>query len=175
VSTYPAAATTTRTWDVVTTEDFEEFVNATGHRMLRTALLLCGDHQVAEDLTQTTYAKVFARWRLVCRAKNPVAYTRTILARTYLSERRLKRSGEIPVESVVETASDADDVPLRMALLAALSELSAKDRAVLVLRYWEDQSVADTAAELGISASACRTRTSRALAKLRTHFPDLED
>lgn len=175
MSTYPAEATTTRTRHVSKTEDFDEFVHATGHRMLRTALLLCGDHQLAEDLTQTTYAKVFARWRLVCRAENPVAYTRTILTRTYLSERRLRRSGEIPVESVVETTSAAADVPLRMALLDALGELSASDRAVLVLRYWEDRSVADTAAELGISESACRTRTSRALAKLRIHFPNLED
>ncbi len=173
MTTYPET-TTTRTWHVARTEGFDEFVHATGHRMMRTAVLLCGDHQLAEDLTQTTYAKVFARWRLVSRAENPVAYTRTILTRTYLSERRLRRSGEIPVESVVETASDATDVPLRLSLLAALGELSASDRAVLVLRYWEDQSVAATAAELGISQSACRTRASRALAKLRTHFPDLE-
>ncbi len=155
-------------------DGFEEFVHATGNRMLRTALLLCGDHQQAEDLTQTTYAKVFNRWRVVSRADSPVAYTRTILTRTYLSERRLRRSGEIPVEFITETASKADDVPLRLVLFDALAQLSAKDRTVLVLRYWEDQSVADTASGLGISEAACRTRTSRALARLRTVYPDLE-
>lgn len=173
MSTYLAGST--RTERVATTESFEEFVHATGRRMLRTALLLCGDHQMAEDLTQTTYAKVFARWRLVRRADNPVAYTRTILTRTYISERRRRQSSEIPVASVADRASDAPDVALRMALFQALGELSASDRVVLVLRYWEDQSVAHTAAELGISESACRTRTSRALARLRIHFPDLED
>ncbi|MGA8847623.1 MAG: SigE family RNA polymerase sigma factor [Nocardioides sp.] len=158
------------------TKDFEEFVHTTGTRMLRTALLLCGDHQQAEDLTQTTYAKVFSRWRLVSRADHPVAYTRSILTRTYLSERRLRRSGEIPVESVedADVASQADAVGLRLALFDALAQLSAPDRTVLVLRYWEDQSVAETAAGLGISESACRTRTSRALARLRTVYPDLE-
>ncbi len=169
-----AVRTGARTGQEARTEDFEEFVHATGTRMLRTALLLCGDHQQAEDLTQTTYAKVFARWRVVRRAENPVAYTRTVLTRTYLSERRLRRSGEIPVESMTEPSSSEDDVALRLTLLEALGRLSAMDRTVLVLRYWEDQSVAETAAGLGITQAACRTRTSRALARLRAVVPDLE-
>lgn len=155
-------------------EAFEAFVHGSATRMLRTALLLCGDHQRAEDLTQTTYAKVFSRWRVVSATENPVAYTRTILTRVYLSERRLRRSGEIPVATMPEAAGTESDPSLRLTLLDALAQLSALDRTVLVLRYWEDQSVAETAAELGISHAACRTRTSRALTRLRATVPDLE-
>ena len=63
-------------------EDFDEFVRATGTRLLRTAVLLCGDPHFAQDLTQTTYAKVYVNWRKVTRADNPVAYTRAMLVRT---------------------------------------------------------------------------------------------
>ena len=72
-------------------EDFEEFVHATADRLYRSALLLCGDHHLAEDLTQTTYAKVYVNWRKVPPADSPLAYTRTILTRTFLSHRRLRR------------------------------------------------------------------------------------
>lgn len=70
---------------------FEELVAATADRMLRTAVLLTGDRHAAEDLVQSTFAQVFARWRLVERAENPVAYTRTILTRQFLSDRRRRR------------------------------------------------------------------------------------
>ncbi|MGL5810855.1 MAG: SigE family RNA polymerase sigma factor [Nocardioides sp.] len=153
---------------------FEEFVRATGRRMMRTALLLCGDHQHAEDLTQTTFATVYARWHLVSRADDPVAYTRTILTRTFFSSRR-RRLRELVVAAVPERGGTPVDVPLRVTLLTALGRLPAADRAVLVLRYWEDLSVAQAAAELSISEVACRARASRALGRLRTHYPDLEE
>jgi RNA polymerase sigma-70 factor (sigma-E family) len=155
---------------------FEEFVLATGDRMHRAALLLCGDHHLAEDLTQATYAKVYAAWSTVSAADSPTAYTRTVLLRTFLSHRRLRRSSERPVGELPETAGLAADEPdpgLRLDLLAALRRLSPSDRAVLVLRYWEDLSVAHTAHLLGIRESTCRARASRALARLRTHLPDL--
>jgi RNA polymerase sigma-70 factor (sigma-E family) len=152
---------------------FEEFVLATGDRMHRSALLLCGDHHLAEDLTQTTYAKVYAAWSTVSAADSPTAYTRTVLLRTFLSHRRLRRSSERPVGELPETAGDEPDPGLRLDLLAALRRLSPSDRAVLVLRYWEDLSVAHTAHLLGIRESSCRARASRALARLRTHLPDL--
>jgi RNA polymerase sigma-70 factor (sigma-E family) len=155
---------------------FEEFVLATGDRMHRAALLLCGDHHLAEDLTQTTYAKVYAAWSTVSAADSPTAYTRTVLLRTFLSHRRLRRSSERPVGELPEGAGRAGDEPdpgLRLDLLAALRRLPPADRAVLVLRYWEDLSVAHTAHLLGIGESTCRARASRALARLRTHLPDL--
>ena len=130
----------TPTGPVTPAEDFDEFVRATGTRLLRTAVLLCGDPHLAEDLTQTTYAKVYVNWRRVTRADNPVAYTRSVLVRTYLSHRRRRSTSEMPIETLPETPGTADDTALRMDLLAALAQLAPADRAVLVLRYWEDLS-----------------------------------
>lgn len=153
---------------------FEAFVAATAGSMHRTAVLLCGDHHLAEDLTQTSYAKVFASWRRVASADDPVAYTRQILVRTFLSHRRLRRTTERPVDAVPDSPGAVHDPSLRLDLLAALRALSPDDRAVLVLRFWEDLSVADAARLLGTSDAACRQRTARALARIRVLMPDLE-
>jgi RNA polymerase sigma-70 factor (sigma-E family) len=153
--------------------DFASFVHATGTTLYRTALLLCGDHHLAEDLTQTTYAKVFAKWGRVRRCDSPTAYTRTVLLNTFLSHRRLRRSSERPVDCVPEgAADDVADPTVRLDLLAALAGLAPADRAVLVLRFWEDRSVEDTAALMGVSPGAVRTRSSRALARLRERLGD---
>jgi RNA polymerase sigma-70 factor (sigma-E family) len=154
---------------------FEAFVHATAGSMHRTAVLLCGDHHLAEDLTQSAYAKVFASWRRVTAADDPVAYTRRVLVRTFLSHRRLRRSSERPVDVVPEAAGRTDDPTLRLDLLAALQSLSADDRAVLVLRFWEDLSSADAARLLGTTDAACRQRTARALTRIRALMPDLEE
>jgi RNA polymerase sigma-70 factor (sigma-E family) len=151
-------------------EEFSAFVRETGTQLHHAAMLLTGDHHLAEDLTQATYAKVFVRWRRVQAAESPVAYARTMLLNTFLSHRRLRRSTERPSD-----LADADTGPpapgpapeLRIDLLAALAGLAPLDRAVVVLRYWEDRSVADTAADLGMSESAVRTRARRALLRLR--------
>jgi RNA polymerase sigma-70 factor (sigma-E family) len=151
-------------------EEFSAFVRETGTQLHHAAMLLTGDHHLAEDLTQATYAKVFVRWGRVRTAESPVAYARTMLLNTFLSHRRLRRNGERPAD-----LTDADvgppapgvDPALRVDLLAALAGLAPLDRAVVVLRYWEDRSVADTAADLGISESAVRTRARRALLRLR--------
>lgn len=148
-------------------DTFDAFVRATGDQTFRTALLLCGDWHLAEDLTQTTYAKVFAAWARVRRADSPHAYTRTVLTNTFLSHRRLRRTSERPVESTPDTARPGPDPSTRMALFEALRTLSPTDRAVLVLRFWEDRSVAQTAGDLGLSVGAVRTRTTRATASLR--------
>lgn len=161
---------------VTRVEDFDELVMATGRQLHRAALLLAGgDHHLAEDLLQTTYAKVYAAWRRVSRADDPVAYTRTVLTRTYLSHRRLKRSSERPSDQLPERAGVAPDSATRLDLMAALRELSPDDRVVVVLRYWLDRSVAETARELRLSETAVRTRSRRALARLRTHLTDLDE
>jgi RNA polymerase sigma-70 factor (sigma-E family) len=153
--------------------DFEDFVHASGNRIYRAALLLCGDHHLAEDLTQTTYAKVYAAWSRVSLADSPVAYTRTVLLRTFLSQQRRRRVLEHPVADLPESAAHGPDVDSRQELLAAMRRLPPRDRTVLTLRYWEDLSVADTASLLGIRESTCRTRTTRALARLRALLPEL--
>ena len=166
----------------MSTQDFASFVQATSVPLYRTALLLTGDHHLAEDLTQTTYAKVFASWKKVSRAGNPVGYTRTILMNTFLSHRRLRRTGEIPGRSadLTETLSDHPDrrsdadPSIRIDLLAALAQLSPTDRAVLVARYWEDRSITQTAHDLGLTEAAVRTRAKRAIDRLRPLVRDLE-
>lgn len=155
--------------------DFDRFVADTAPRLHRTAVLLCGDHHLAEDLTQTTYAKLFSRWSAVRASTNPVAYARTTLVRTFLSQRRRRSSTERPVEHVGDRAVEGPDTARRLDLLAALAELSPADRTVLVLRYVEDLSVAQTAHLLGVTEPTLRARSSRAVARLRTRFPDLED
>ena len=149
--------------------EFEEFAHLRGRHLFRTALLLCGDWHLAEDLTQTALAKAYAAWGSVRRADSPEAYARGILVRSYLSHRRLRRSSERPaLDDLPETAAPADDDPaLRVTLLGALAELTPRDRAVLVLRYWEDRSVEETAGELGTSAGAVRSQCLRALQRLR--------
>jgi RNA polymerase sigma-70 factor (sigma-E family) len=156
-------------------ESFEEFVVATGDRMLRTAVLLTGDRHAAEDLVQSAYAQAFSRWRLVSRADNPAAYTRMILTRLFLSDRRRKRVRELPLLEGADAPTTSGDPSLRLSLVDALGTLPPRDRAVLVLRYFHDLPVAEVADQTGLSESACRTRASRALARLRTHFPDLAD
>jgi RNA polymerase sigma-70 factor (sigma-E family) len=154
-------------------DGFEEFVQATGDRIYRAALLLCGDHHLAEDLTQQTFTKVYAAWSTASTADSPVAYTRKVLMRTFLSHRRLRRSSEWPVQAVPDARIDGPHVEDRLDLLGALRRLPPPDRAVLVLRYWEDLSVARTAELLGIRETTCRVRSSRALARLRALLPDL--
>lgn len=155
--------------------DFTALVHAQGNQLLRMATLLCGDRHQAEDLVQTTLAKAYSKWRLVEKADNPVAYLRTMLTRTFLSDRRRRSSHEVPVDTVGDRPSSAADPTDRMALLDALRQLSPADRAILVLRHWEDRSVAETAHQLGISESACRTRSFRALDRLRALYPALEE
>jgi len=148
--------------------DFLEFANACSGRLFRTAWLLCGDWHLAEDLVQTTLGKLYRAWKRVSRADSPEAYARTVLTRTYLSHRRRLSSTEQPYAALPEgSAVHEDDQALRVTLLESLAELPPKDRAVLVLRYWEDLSVEQTARQMGVSEGAVRSRSMRALEKLR--------
>ncbi|QNN53656.1 SigE family RNA polymerase sigma factor [Nocardioides mesophilus] len=149
------------------TEDFEAFALARSGDLYRQAWALCGDPHRAEDLVQETLAKVFVKWR---RIDTPYAYSQRTLLRTYLSRRRLRSSSELPSAEMPETAGTTDpmvDSDLRLILQEALAELSRLDRAVLVLRYLEDLSVADTAERLGLSPGAVKNRSLRALTQVR--------
>jgi RNA polymerase sigma-70 factor (sigma-E family) len=154
---------------------FEELVAATGDQLLRTAALLTGNRDSAEDLVQATYARVFARWRHVSRADNPAAYASTVLTRLFISDKRRRRLREVPWRQGHDPAARAADPSLSVSVLGALTTLPPLDRAVLVLRYYNDLSFNDVAGQLGISSGACRTRASRALARLRVRFPDLAE
>ena len=155
-----------------TTTDFEEFARARTPHLYRTAWLLAGDRHHAEDLVQETLAKMFRAWGGMRRIDNPAAYAQTVLARTYISHRRRRSSSERPVADTPDRAVPEDDVALRVLLRDALAGLDRLDRAVLVLRFFEDRSVEQVALDLGKNAGAIRTRTSRALDRLRTVLGD---
>ncbi|NGN64972.1 SigE family RNA polymerase sigma factor [Streptomyces sp. A7024] len=153
--------------------EFEEYANLRGPQLFRTALLLTGgDWHQAEDLVQTALARVYASWVRVRGADNRDAYVRTVLVRAHIAQRRRKSSGERPVAAPPDGAARGTDPALRVALLQALARLPAKDRAVLVLRYWEDRSVQQTAADLGLRPGTVRNRSMAALARLRELLGD---
>lgn len=161
-----------------TTEEFEEFAVARTPQLYRAAWLLCGDSHRAEDLVQETLAKVYVRWhrRLGGPIEHPVAYAHTTLTRTWISAQRRRSNHETPTEHLPESVEPGGDAATRLALRAALDELAPLDRAVLVLRYLDDVSVADTAKALGVSPGAVRNRTLRALERLRAVLgPSLRD
>ena len=160
-------------------QEFEEFALARTPHLYRAAWLLCGDAHRAEDLVQETLAKVYVRWtrRIGRPIDNPAAYAQTTLVRTFISVRRRRSEHERPTEVLPERGTASGDHDLRMTLADALAELEPMDRAVLVLRFLDDVSVADTATQLGLSPGAVRNRTMRALDRLRAEFgtslPDL--
>ncbi|MFC9926915.1 SigE family RNA polymerase sigma factor [Streptomyces sp. NPDC127190] len=153
--------------------DYLEFAAARSGPLFRTACLLTGDWHLAEDLVQETLAKMYRSWRRINRVESPVAYANTVLVRTFISQRRLRSSGERPSDRLPDTtAGPARDAELRLALLDGLARMTAKDRAVLVLRYWEDRSVEETAQVLQLSPVTVRVRCMRALERLRALLGD---
>jgi RNA polymerase sigma-70 factor (sigma-E family) len=150
-------------------EDFQAFVASRGAHLYRTACLLTGgDTYLAEDLVQETLGRMCTKWGRRRRIENPAGYAQTVLVNAFISMRRKKGGSEPPVAYIAETASaDGVDVELRVTLLAALAELAELDRAVLVLRFWEDRSIEDTAAALRLSSGAVRSRSFRALGRVR--------
>lgn len=153
-------------------EEFTAFVRATSPQLTRSALVLAGDWHLAEDLTQATYAKVYAAWRRI--KDDPLSYARRTLLRTYLSHRRLRRSNEVPSEQLTDEGRHGADHAVRLDVLAAVGTLAPADRAIVVLRYLEDRSVAETAHDLGLSEANVRTRARRALQRLRPLLASLD-
>lgn len=155
-----------------------EFVGFTrDHRrdLLRTATLLCaGDEAFAEDLVQTTLTRLYLAWGRVRRAESPLAYARRSLTHVFIDEtRRAHRRRETTVadpagELVAEPVVPGADPDVRAVVLAALSSLGPRQRAVVVLRHWHDLDVADTAKVLGCSPGTVKSQNARALAHLRT-------
>ncbi|MFC8915416.1 SigE family RNA polymerase sigma factor [Streptomyces sp. NPDC057116] len=155
-------------------DEFMEFAaGRTGHLFRSACLLTSGDTHLAEDLVQETLGRMYALWGRMARVDSPAAYAQTVLVRTFLTQRRRRSSGERPLAELPEIAiGPGDDPDLRLALLDALARLAPKDRAVVVLRYWEDRSVEETAAAMNVSAAAVRTRCTRALGRLREQLGD---
>ena len=147
-------------------EAFRAFAVAHLRTLHRSAMYLVGDPHLAEDLVQEALARVYVAWssRPI---EHPSAYAHTTLTRVFLSSRRRRSSAEYPVDTVPEGSYDDSDLATRLDLQRALARLSARDRAIVVLRYLEDRSVDDVARALDLSPGNVRVRASRALARLR--------
>ncbi|GCD98614.1 SigE family RNA polymerase sigma factor [Embleya hyalina] len=156
---------------------FAEFAEANQSVLRRTAYLLCGDWHLAEDLAQTALEKVYVAWPKLERQEYPEAYAKRVLVNAFLDGRRRRSSGEMTgmdADALARTPAPAHGDPeLRLTLVDALHTLEPRDRALLVLRYWEDLSVEETARRLGMGVSAVKTGAMRALARLRERVPEL--
>lgn len=161
--------------------DFEEFITARGPRLLRAAWLLTGDAHLAEDLVQTVLAKMWPKWPRIA-AENPEAYARKALVNTFSSWWQRRWRGEIPHGEMPDSATfDVfEGVDLQHALAAAVRALPTRQRTVVVLRYFEDLSVEETAEVLGCRPGTVKSQAAKALRTLRgvpalnTHAEDGE-
>lgn len=151
---------------------FEEYVAEQGQSLLRLAFVLTGDAHRAEDLTQTALAEAYRHWRKVTVARQPDAYVRRMLINAHLSWHRRRSSTERPTDLAgwePTAASDpADGVASRDQLRQVLATLAPRARTALILRYYADLDDAGIADAMGVSVSAVRATTSRALATLRS-------
>jgi RNA polymerase sigma-70 factor (sigma-E family) len=138
----------------------------------RTAFLLCGDWHQADDLVQTALVKLYVAWTRVRADSPPDAYVQRILVRCFLDERRRPWRRESPVDIVDDRAAtpyvEEDSFDLR----SALSRLPKRQRATLLLRFWLDMSVAQTADALSCSEGTVKSQTARALTSLRELLAD---
>lgn len=143
----------------------------------RTAYLLCGDWQQAEDLTQTAFARLYAAWPRLRDPRAAEAYLRRIVVRAHVDESRRPWRRERPSAEVPERVTPEDSTDDRVVLLAALAHVPLRQRACLVLRYFADCSVAETAAALGCDPGTVKSNTARGLDALRAALggvrPDL--
>jgi RNA polymerase sigma-70 factor (sigma-E family) len=148
-------------------EEFTQFVHVAWPGLYRTAYLLVGDPALAEDLVQTAMVKTYSAWSSVRDVHAAPAFARTTLVNTAGSWFR-KRSwrNEVPTETVPERRLETDE-SLRPTVLDALAQLPPRQRAVVVLRYYDDCSVAETARALSVSEGTVKSQTSKALDTLR--------
>jgi len=150
--------------------EFAEFVEAAWPGLYRTAYLILGEHQLAEDLVQTTLTKTYASWAQVREPGAALGYARVVLAHTAASWfRRRSWRNEHPTESLPDGAPTAaqPDPSDRPALMEALARLPARQRAVVVLRYYDDLSVREVAHALGCSEGTVKSQTHHAMSQLR--------
>jgi RNA polymerase sigma-70 factor (sigma-E family) len=153
-------------------EEFAELVHACWASLYRTAYLMLGDAGDAEDLVQTALAKTYANWRRVRSVEAAPGYARTTLVNTAASWFRKKGwRNERPTEVLPEPAHEPD-LSNRPAIMDALLLLPPRQRAVVVLRYYEDLSVAQVAHALDVTEGTVKSQTSEALSKLRALLGD---
>jgi RNA polymerase sigma-70 factor (sigma-E family) len=154
---------------------FTDFAAATRGRLRSTAYLLCGDWERASDHVQEGLIRVYVAWPRLVRQGGEVAYARKAVVSAFLDASRKRSSTERPTADHPDRASGEDlasAVADRAALMTALARLPERQRACVVLRYFEELDVRETAAVLGCSEGTVKSQTSRALASLRAMFDD---
>lgn len=159
--------------------EFSEYFAARVHALRNTAHLLCGDWHRAEDITQLAMLRLYVAWPRLARRDALDAYARRVVVRTFLAENRRSRwrreqLTDAPPDTVTTTDGDSAE---RLLLTRALAAVAPKQRAVLVLRYWNDLSVDEVATTLRCSTGTVKSQAARGLATLRQrlgpHFADL--
>jgi RNA polymerase sigma-70 factor (sigma-E family) len=158
--------------------DFSTFVAASSRRLLRGAYLITGDLAEAEDLLQTALERTYRRWPSIRRKDVPEAYVRKVLVTAAIDAgRRRKVTSALLDEAQLPGQPDAavEELPVRSALLACVRELPPGQRAVLVLRYFDDLTEAETARVLGCTVGTVKSQHARAMARLRELVPGQAD
>lgn len=154
---------------------FDSFVRESSSGLARLAFLLTGDRQLGEDLLQTALCKVLPHWHRVITNGDPTPYVRTVMVRTAIGWRRRRWNGETPANDLPEPTASSDfsnALDTRERLRAVLTTLPARQRAVVVLRFYEDRSEAEVAQLLGCSVGTVKSQAAKALTKLRTRLGD---
>ena len=152
--------------------DFDAFVAGRQAALSRTAYLLTGDHHLAQDLVQAALLQAARHWKRI--HTSPEAYVRRAMYHQNISWWRRRRLTESPLLGH-DGAADAADTDLRLSLDQALARLTAKQRTVLVLRFYEDLTEVETARALDLSTSTVKSTTRQALARLRVLAPELAE
>lgn len=147
--------------------EYRQFVLEAADRLFRTAFLLTGDRQLAEDLVQQSLLKAWRYWGRVCEADDRYSYVRRILLNSHSRMHRRRRVSEVLTAAPHEQQGDRPLVDEQDQLLRALDRLPYGQKAVLMLRFYEDLTVEQTALLLGCSVGTVKSRTARALQRLR--------
>jgi RNA polymerase sigma-70 factor (sigma-E family) len=149
-------------------EDFGEFVRQALPGLLRYGHMLTGNQHDAADLVQTVLERIGARWHVIVRRSgDPVAYTRKAMVNTHVSRWRRARRESLLADMPDAPAEPVDDPFDNEPLWAALRGLPSRQRAVMVMRYYEEKSEAEIAAVLGVSRGTVKSQASKAMATLR--------
>lgn len=155
--------------------DFDDFVNTRGPALLRFAYLLTGNAHQAEDMVQEALARSHLHWSKIDEYQVPEAYVRKAVLRLYLSWRHRRSSTEVMLANIPERAAigadEADQIAIRHQLRQLLAALPRMQRAVLVLRYFEDRDDDQIADLLGCARATVRVHAARGLRRLREALP----
>jgi RNA polymerase sigma-70 factor (sigma-E family) len=155
--------------------DFDELFAVAWPRLLRTTYAVTGDRQLAEDALQTAFAKAYAAWPRVSRADDPIAYVRRIALHAAIAQQRkasVRRETTLPALPEGRAGSGEEALLQRDEVWAAIAALPARQRAVVVLRYYEDLSEREIADALGCRPGTVKSQASAALSTLRARLGD---